>query len=571
MQGEHDMTLLPTELRKLRGPLIILMFLFSWVITLPLAFAHAMDHASPGSDHKTPLLEGLFALDFPITTESKESQTYFNQGLVLTYGFDHADAELSFLEAANHDPKNAMAYWGVAFVLGPNINAAMEDANVPRAFAMAQKALALADHISDKEQALIKALVTRYAPEPIADRSHLDRAFATAMEGVYQRYPDDPDVAVLYAESLMNLHPWDYWTDEGRAQAWTPQIEAILRKVVTTHPRHPHGHHLYIHLMENSSTPEAAVKSADLIRTLAPASGHLVHMAGHAYYAAGLYHDCSLINEEAIGVDKVLRASFDSSGLYQVAYMPHNLHFLLASYMMEGRAEEAIAIARTLVAGIDSAQMRQPGLGALQQYYLTPYYTLVRFGRWNEILAEPAPPEDLKYPYGMWRYARGIAFTRNGEMDKADAEWVSLQELAQDPELTSAKIWGLNSMSRLLDIAVEVLGGEIAARKGKHEMALAHFERGVSLEEGLYFDEPPSWYFPVRQSLGALLLDIGKAAEAETVYRKDLLRNAENPWSLYGLTQALKDQGKADLAADTEQRFRRAWARADVEMHRSVF
>ncbi|MEJ2766524.1 hypothetical protein VV869_21435 [Photobacterium sp. MCCC 1A19761] len=566
-----------TDLLKNRKPvfraiLFLLSFGLFWFIYLPQAFSHDEGkQAVTGTSQEAPLLEGLFALDFPITTDSKEAQAYFNQGLVLTYGFDHADAEVSFLEAAKHDPENAMAYWGVAFVLGPNINAPMEDTDVPRAYSMAQKALSLADQASDRERALINALATRYSPEPVADRSRLDQDFATAMGQVYQRYPDDPDIAVMYAESLMDLHPWDYWTEDDQAQPWTVEIETILKKVVVNHPRHPHGHHLYIHLMENSPRPEDAIKSADLIRTLAPASGHLVHMAGHAYYAAGLYHDCSLINEKAIEVDKVLSATFDTSGLYQVGYMPHNLHFLLASYMMEGRSREAVEVAKALASGIDPSKMRQPDLGALQLYYSTPYYTLVRFGRWSRILDEPAPPADLKFPTGMWHYARGMAYTRKGKVDMAEAELMQLKAIAVAPELSTIKVWGLNRLSSLLAIAVEVLSGEIAAQRGEVETAIAHLKRGVDLEERLIFDEPPPWYFPVRQALGARLLDHGDAAEAEAVYRKDLLKNAENPWSLYGLTQSLKAQGKTDLAADTEKRFRRAWARADVVMPRSIF
>lgn len=517
-----------------------------------------------------PLLPGLFALDFPITTDSREAREYFNQALVLTYGFDHSDAEVSYLEAARHDPRCAMAYWGAAFVLGPNINAPMSDADVPRAYAMAQKALSLADRVSDKERALIEALAVRYVPEPVADRAPLDKAFAEAMAGVYQRFPDDPNVAVLYAESLMDLHPWNYWTRDDRAQPWTPAIRTVLEKVVADHPDHPHGHHLYIHLMENSPTPEVTIKSADLIRNLAPASGHLVHMAGHAYYAAGLYHDCSLINEQAIGVDKVLRASFETSGLYQFAYMPHNRHFLLASYMMEGRSREAIAAARALAAEVDRTRMRRPELGGLQQFYLTPYYTLVRFGHWNELLAEPAPADDLKYPRGMWHYARGMALLRQGDDGAATRELAELRTLAADPEVAAVTIWGQNNGAALLAIAVEVLSGEIAAAQGKSEAALDHFEQGVLLEENLSFDEPPSWYFPVRQSLGALLLDLARFEEAETVFRKDLLENSENPWSLFGLARSLEALGKTDQAADAEKRFRRAWGRADLELTRPV-
>ncbi|MEN8258185.1 MAG: hypothetical protein ABFS09_10035 [Thermodesulfobacteriota bacterium] len=294
-------------------------------------------------------------------------------------------------------------------------------------------------------------------------------------------------------------------------------------------------------------------------------------MAGHGYYAAGLYHDCSTVNEEAIGVDKNLRASFNSSGLYQVGYMPHNFHFLLASYMMEGRSQESFAAARSLAAGIDPDTMRQPGMGALQLYYLAPYYALVRFGKWDKVLAEPAPAADLKYPLGMWHYARGFAYVRKGNIVKAEMELGKLKDLAADPAVKAVKIWELNSGSALLSIAVEVLAAEIATAKGDAEAAIAHLKQGVVLQEGLLFDEPPSWYYPVRQSLGALLLDLNRIEEAEAVFRKDLLKNAENPWSLYGLAKCLKIRGATVLATDTEKRFRRAWTRADLEMSRPVF
>jgi tetratricopeptide (TPR) repeat protein len=548
----------------------LLVVFLGFTVALALGTSGKHDHSSDAARGVT-LLDGLIDLQFPITTDSQAARDYFNQGLVLTYGFDHADAEVSYLEAARHDPEAAMAYWGAAFVLGPNINAAMNEEDAPRAYALAQKALALSDKASEKERALIEALATRYAPEAPADRSSLDQAFAEAMRQVYGRYPDDPNIAVLFAESLMDLHPWDYWTEDDQAQPWTPEIQVLLEKVIAEHPRHPHGHHLYIHLLENSPTPEATVKSADVIRHLVPQAGHLVHMAGHAYYAAGLYHDCSVVNEEAIGVDKVLKASFDTEGLYQLAYMPHNMHFLLASYMMEGRSQEAVAVARTLSAGVNQEMMRQPGLESLQHFYLTPYYTLVRFGRWDEMLAEPAPPDDLKYPRAMWHYARGIAFTRKGDSGSAAAELAKLNALATDPSLAEMMIWDLNKVTDLLAVASEVLAGEIAAARGGKEEALAHFERGVALQDKLAFDEPPTWYYPVRQSVGMLLLDLGRQQEAEAVFRTDLRKNPENPYALYGLSQALKAQEKSELAADTEQRFRRAWARSDVKMDRPVF
>jgi tetratricopeptide (TPR) repeat protein len=524
-----------------------------------------------GADGSVPLLEGLYAIDFPVSTKNEKARAYFNQGLVLTYGFDHSDAEVSFLEAIKYDHDLAMAYWGVAFVLGPNINAPMEKANVYRAYQMVQKALSLVDKASDKERDLVEALARRYGSEPLQDRSSLDRAFADAMQKVYQKYPDDPDITVLYAEAMMDLHPWDYWTEDYRPRPWTPAVKNVLEKAVRRHPGHPHVHHLYIHLMENSPDPEAAVKSADMILNIVPASGHLVHMAGHAYYAAGMYNDCSRANEKALGVDRMLISSFNTSGFYQLAYVPHVLHYLLASYMMEGRSTEAIHAARTLANGIDPKMMRKSGMGTLQHYYLAPYYTLVRFGRWEEILKEPSPAGDLIYPLGMWHYARGMAFSRKGDTMLAETEHESLLKIMKDPVLESVTIWDINRAKDLLEIASDVLTGEIFAAKGETEKALDYLERGVRKETALPFDEPPPWYFPVNQALGTLLLEAGQVERAESVFRNDLKRNPENPWSLFGLAVCLKKSGRHIETADFEKRFRRAWARADIEIQRPIF
>ena len=415
---------------------------------------------------KVPLVKGLYPLDTFITANSDMARAYFNQGLVLTYGFDHADAEASFLEAAALDPECAMCYWGAAFVLGPNINAPMDNDAVPKAYEFSRKALSLMDKASDRERALIRALAKRYGQEPVKDRSSLDQGFAEAMRDVYRRYPKDPDIDVLYAEALMDLHPWNYWTVDGKPQAWTPEIEAILVKVIADHPRHPHAHHLYIHLLENSPFPEKTIRSADMIKDLVPASGHLVHMAGHAYYAAGFYHDCSEINERALEVDKLLTSSFHTQGFYQLAYVPHVLHFLLASYTMEGRSEDALRAARKLAGGVDPSRMRQGGTGFLQHYYVAPYTTLVRFRLWEDILSEVSPEEDLLYPTAMWRYARGMAFTHKERIEEAKGELSRLRTIAGKPEWKTVTIWDLKNASSLVDIAVEVLAGELSASQG---------------------------------------------------------------------------------------------------------
>jgi tetratricopeptide (TPR) repeat protein len=547
---------------------VLLFITFSHLPTL--ADTTHPDSSKGKESGDVPLIEGLFSLNYPVTTKNQTAHAYFNQGLALTYGFDHADAEVSFLEAIKHDPNCAMAYWGVAYVLGPNINAPMDDSFVPRAYEMARKALSLSASVSEKEKQLIIALTNRYSPQPIQDRTKLDKAYAEAMKKVYIDFPDDPDIGVLTAEALMDLHPWDYWTSDGNPQPWTNKIRWILEKVVKNHPDHPQAHHLYIHLMENSPTPEIIVRSADVIGRLMPASGHLVHMASHAYYAAGLYHDCSLSNERALGVDKLLLSSFETKGLYQLAYVPHVLHFLLACYMMEGRSADAIHVARTLATGIDQQDMRAVGMGTLQHFYLTPYYTLVRFGQWEKILEEEPPADDLIYPRGMYHYARGMAYARTGKVEKGRAELSYLQLLLREKSLDSLAIWDMNKAFDLLAIAYEVLAGELAAAENKMAEAVAHFERGISMEEDLHFDEPPSWYFPVRQALGALLLKVGRAEEAEAVFKRDLQKNSENPWSLLGWAQSLKAQDKMELVPDIEKRFRRAWSRADLKLENPI-
>lgn len=561
-----------------RNILKLSMFIVSTVLIITVfsnsacAHSQATEKSFPDTGSKTiPILKGLLLYQLPVTTKSNEAQQYFNQGLVLTYGFDHSDAEMSFLEAAKYDPDCAMAYWGVAFVLGPNINAPMDIGSVSRAYEMAQKALSLVDKVSPREKALIHALVKRYGPKLVGDRSSLDKAFVEGMRKAYKQFPDDPDISVLYAEALMDLHPWDYWTANGQAQEWTPEIRGILEKVIKKFPDHPHGHHLYIHLMENSPNPEVTIRSADMIGKLAPASGHLVHMAAHAYYAVGFYHECSMANERALDVDKMLTSSFDTSGLYQTGYVPHVLHFLLASYMMEGRSSDALRIARTLANSINLGKMRETGAGTLQHFYLTPFYTLVRFGFWQEILQQEPPPEDLMYPLGMWHYARGMALTRTGKTEQANKSLDNLQKILKDKSLEDVKIWDINKSSDLLSIAAEVLAGELAAAERKDEQAISHLSNAVNMEDRLLFDEPPPWYFSVRQSLGALLLDLGRAQEAEMIFRKDLKKNTENPWSLFGLAESLKMQNKTNLFDDVQKRFNRMWSRSDLILRRPVF
>lgn len=564
------------RITSIRKALLILVSMFFCAIYSFDANAHRTETPGDGqliaeSEAGVPLLEGLYVLDFRITTESELSLRYFNQGLVLAYGFDHVDAEKSFLEAARHDPGCAMCYWGAALVLGPNINAPMEDEAVPRAYELAQKAISLSRGVTRREKMMIRALSKRYAPEPVEDRSGLDQAFADALEKVAKEYPDDPDVGVLYAEAMMDLHPWDYWTIDGRAKPWTPEIQSRLESIIEANPRHPLALHLYIHLLENSPFPERTVKSADKIIDLVPLSGHLVHMAGHAYLASGLYHDCSIANEKAIKVDESLTATFGAQGLYHLFYVPHVEHFLWHCYAMEGRSNDSMSISRSLAERVEESMEGEPGLGTLQHYWVVRYYSLVRFGKWKEILTEAKPDKNLMYANGVWHYMRGMAFARTGRFQESEKELEILREISAKPALEKMTVWDLNKVSDLLDIATEVLAGELASERGEFEKAIGHLEKGVSLEESLIFDEPPPWYYPVRQSLGAVMLEAGKADEAEKVYRRDLQINSENGWSLLGLAKSLRAQGKNELANDWENRFRKVWARSDIQLRSSRF
>ncbi len=538
------------------------------------ALAHA-DDAHRGH-HKAaaravPLFSGMGSHHFAISTRSTLAQRYFNQGLVLLYAFNHAEAIRSFAEAARLDPTCAMAHWGVALAFGPNINAAMDAAAVPQAMAALDQALAHADRASKKEQALIGALAARYSKDPAADRKALDRAYANAMREVAKRYAKDADVVTLFAESLMDTMPWAYWTKEGKAKPETIEILAALESVLTRHPNHPGANHYYIHAVEASPNPERGVASADRLRDLVPGAGHLVHMPAHIYLRVGRYHDATLANEKAIEADKVYKTQCHALGLYPIAYVPHNQHFLWASATMEGNSKKAMAAAARMAEQIEHKLLRQPGYGTLQHYLITPLYAKVRFAKWDEILQTPAPDADLLYPTGVWQYARGLALAKTGHIAEAENALANLTAVAADPALESVTIWDINTTANLMKVAKAELAGEIAAARGAMTDAIAHLQTAIERQDELTYDEPPPWHYPVRQKLAAVLLKAGRAADAERVYREDLRRNPENGWSLHGLTTSLQAQGKTAEAAATRQRFAKAWAHADVNLDSPPF
>lgn len=537
-----------------------------------LAIAHQGSHPAASKQAtqispstRAPLFHNLGNYQHPISTRNALAQRYFNQGLMLAYGFNHAEAARSFQQAAQLDPNCAMCYWGVAYVLGPNINAAMEKDAVPEAWQALQQAIALSKDASEKERAYIQALATRYPMKHVEDRKPFDLAYAKAMREVAKAYPDDPDAATLFAEALMDTTPWDYWNEDGTAKPEGAEIMATLQSVLKRNPNHPGANHLYIHAVEKER-PELGIASADRLMALVPGSGHLVHMASHIYIRVGRYHDAILSNQRGISSDDTYAVAHNPQGVYPLAYMPHNHHFLWFAAMMTGQSEVALKAAQQ-TAKVDPKLMRQADLaGSLQHYFSIPLYTQVRFGQWDAILATPAPDPDLQYPTGVWHYARGMAFLRKGQLDQAQQSLQQLQTIATDPGLQQVKIWGFNATTNILAIAAEVLAGQIASQQGEMEGAIAHLKRAVKLEDALTYTEPADWYHPTRQILAATFLAANRAAEAEQTYREDLKIYPENGWSLFGLAQSLRAQKKYAAAQTTQARFIQAWKYADVKL-----
>ena len=550
------------------------LFVLAWIGTTGMllqAQAKSKDDVQSAavSGQIAPRLQNLGNHKFPVSTDSARAQLFINQGMNLTYGFNHAEADRSFREAARLDPNCAMAYWGMAYVIGPNINMAMAPESESKAYELIQKAIALKKHASEREQAYVEALSKRYSGDEKPDRATLDRAYAEAMRSLSQRYPDDLDAATLYAEAVMDLRPWNYWTRDMQPYPETQEVLKVLESVLARNPNHPGAIHLYIHTVEYAR-PELAEAGAERLWTLAPGAGHLVHMPSHIFRRVGRYADASKSNQDAILADEDYIEQCRAQGVYPLAYYPHNIHFLWDSATMEGRRETAIESARKSSIAIPDGAWREVPL--LHQFLVAPLFAYTRFGEWDLILKEPRPPEDSLFWTGIWHYARGLALTATGELDKAVLELYSLQKIAANNSLDGYRVtFSRNGAKAILEIAKEVLAGELAAKQGDYDKAIARLHRGVLLEDNLIYNEPPDWHVPVRQALGAVLLEAGRPAEAEAIYWQDLGHNRENGWSLFGLMQSLRAQGEKEQAAAIEKRFRKAWQRSEITLTASRF
>ena len=519
-----------------------------------------------------PLFAGMGSHEHAITTVSPEAQLYFNQGLVIDFAFNHAESARSFRAAQTLDPDCAMCFWGEALALGPNINvtsngkAIMSDGERQKAYAAIQRAVALKDGVSEVERDYIEALAVRYNGDPSTPREPLDEAYVASMRELHRKYPADDDAASLFAESMMNTMPWDYWLDPENPKPLTVEVINALETVLARTPEHPLAIHLYIHAVEASSRPGRAEAPADLLTDLVPGAGHLVHMPSHIYWRVGRYADASAANVRAAGVDEEYIAACNAQGFYPAAYYPHNIHFLWAASSMEGRSAIAIGAARKVAANVRLEMINEfPGV---EFFNTIPLLALTQFGHWDEVLAEPQPPGDLEYSNAIWHYVRATAYASKGNLDAARAEHENFTGLRNATDVTY-----LDSIyypaTMLLTIADALILGEIAMAEGNHEEAIAYFWTAVETQDELPYTEPPFWYYPTRHTLGRALLASGDAAGAEQVYRDDLGQYPRNGWSLFGLVQALEAQDKD--AGEFQERFDNIWAQADVKLNASTF
>ena len=514
------------------------------------------------------LIEGLGDYSMPVTLKSKDAQRWFDQGLAMTYGFNHDAAERSFLKAAELDPDCAMCWWGASLVLGPHVNAAMDPANNPKAWDRLQRAQKTAKKASEKEQAYIKALSTRYAENAPEDRRPLDEAYAVAMAELAAKYPDDLDVVTLYAESMMDLQPWDYYDAGGQPKGHTAEVVKQLESVMQRNPKHAGALHLYVHAVEASPDPAKGVAAADTLRELLPGSGHLVHMPAHIYARVGRYHDAVIANQKAIAADdSYLAICQPAPGVYPLGYVPHNHHFMWFAATMEGASKIALDAARTTSEKTNNAElMRMPGLEFTQNFALSPLFADVRFGRWEEVVKAPKPADEFPYMQAIWNYAQGMAAVRQGRIEDAKRHHEALVPATTNPEIEKLLQFGRYSLIGGVRIAERFVAAELARAAKDYDAAIAALNAAVTIEDTLPYDEPPAWHWPSRQALGAVLLTAGKPAEAEKAYREELQRNPENAWSLYGLSQALKAQKKNAEAKEVADRYAKAWANADFDL-----
>ncbi|HEU4469781.1 MAG TPA: hypothetical protein VFR58_01740 [Flavisolibacter sp.] len=514
-----------------------------------------------------PLFKGLGNLDYRITTGSPKAQLYFNQGLTLLYAFNHGEAGRSFKAAIKLDSTCAMAWWGLAMVLGPNYNAALNPSSLTDINEAIDKAMLYAAEASPKEKVLIHALSKRFPREAVEDMTPFYAAYASAMKQAWTAFPSDAEIGSLYVDALMNEHPWNLWLKDGTPQPWTPAIVQTLETLLALSPNHPGINHQYIHTMEASREAARALPSARRLGSMLPSAGHLVHMPSHVFIRTGFYHEGVLANERAAAADSSYIAQCKVQGVYPMMYYPHNIHFLAACAFLEGNSKKAIDAAWRLSRNADKTYIQENP--AIQHYFSIPYYVLVHLGKWDDILKLVEPDPALEYPGAIWHYARGMAFAAKGRLEEASLELAAVKAIAKNDALRTKLIWETNSVADLIQIADLVLDAEVEGKKKNFGDAIKLLRSAVAIEDKLTYQEPPDWFFSVRHSLGHLQLQARLFSDAEQTYQQDLLTYPENGWSLMGLIKSMEGQGRKDDAAAVRKRFNKAWAWADLEINSS--
>lgn len=546
-------------------------FLFALALCLSgfiTVFSQHSDHRTESDSEKpAALMSGMGSHHHPVSTTNPEAKKFFDQGLTFVYAFNHDEAIRSFKRAAQLDPNLAMAHWGIALALGPNINQDVDAEREAAAYEAVQKALSLAANAPQNERAYINALAKRYSIDPKADLKRLSVDYKNAMGELVKKYPDDLDAATLYAEAAMDLRPWRFWTADGRPNEGTEEIVAVLESVLRRNPNHPGANHYYIHAVEASQSPERALQSARTLQSLVPGAGHLVHMPAHIFMRAGDYRRAALSNDRAARVDEAYFRQHPPQGIYPIGYYTHNLHFLAVANSMEGRLADARRATERLETYM-TPHLNDPFMELMlpmsEQYMPTPVFVLARFHQWRDILALPQPEAKLQATNGLWHFGRGLAFAADGSTEKAGNELQSLLEGRN--KIPSEAMINFNNARTILGLAEKFLSAKIAEAKKQNQTAIRFLEEAITIEDSLAYDEPPAWYIPSREALGGVLLRDGQWAAAEQAFRADLEKNKLNGRSLFGLMEALKAQKKNRKARLVRRQYAIAWRNADTKL-----
>jgi hypothetical protein len=514
---------------------------------------------------EAPILKNIGDYQVKVSTNSEYSQLFFNQGVIMANGFNHAEAERSFRESIRQDTTFAMGYWGIAYVLGPNYNSGGQNMGAINDIKNAVKnALKFSEHSTPWETSLIKAIQIKFPADSLTTN---DIGYSDSMKSAYAQFPDNDFVATLYAESIMNLHAWNFYEKKGGSpQPWTSELLEVLEKAISINPNNPLANHLYLHAIEAGPDVDKALTSAERLKTLVPSAGHLVHMPSHIYINTGDYHEGSIANEKAVIADSIYIAECNSQGVYPQYYYPHNYHFLAATAAFEGNGSKSIEAAYKTVNILDKKYFREAGYETVLHYATIAMHVLVKFEQWEKILASPKPDEDLAYPVAIWHYARGMAYANMNKLSEAQSELDSLNKLSESENVKRIIIWSINPAEQICKIASKILNAEILMANSNYKPAIELLKQAIQLEDNLNYNEPPDWFFSVRHILGDALMNSKDYVSAEAVYKEDMITWPKNGFALSGLYESLKAQNKIEESENIKKQFDEAWKYADSEL-----